>query len=346
LLNADPKAEVNWALTKNDPKVTEWIYPTAYHIKVAVRDGESFWLSSGNFNVSNQPNLAANDPKRGSLANADRDWHVIVTDQGLAQLYEAYIQNDFQVAATAQGAGDAQLHQEIHEAITKHQAEQEKSSHTVVASKPSKPSTLGMHKVFTNVPVTVQPLLTPDPGVRTTLYVEKVLALVQSAQRSVYMQTQYVHPSDQPGDNDFAALVEALSEAHRKGLDVRLITSQYENTPQWIEKLKEYDLDQVLRIQERVHNKGIVVDSKVVMVSSQNWSADGTLRNRDAGLIIYNADIAQYFEAIFLDDWTNRADEKIVDASHGVKASGSGKANQAKNTKSIPKHGAAKRSGR
>jgi phosphatidylserine/phosphatidylglycerophosphate/cardiolipin synthase-like enzyme len=71
-------------------------------------------------------------------------------------------------------------------------------------------------------------------------------------------------------------------------------------------------LDQILRIQQRVHNKGIVVDSAVVLVSSQNWSADGVLRNRDAGLILSNAEIAEYFERIFIDDWTQRANQKLV----------------------------------
>lgn len=322
LMKADKNATVYWALTRNDPKATKWIYPSAYHIKVIVRDGNSFWLSSGNLNVSNQPNLAANDPKRGSLSNADRDWHVVVMDPGLAQLYEAYIKHDFEVASADQGQGNPARRQQIQAAARKHKVEMGKSSHTRVAREPSKPSTLGMQKIFTNVPVTIQPLLTPDPGKLTTLYVDKVLALINSAERSVYMQTQYVHPSDQPVDKDFKTLVEALSDAHRRGLDVRVITSQYENTSQWVEKMHEYELDQVLRIQERVHNKGLVVDSKVVMVSSENWSGDGTLRNRDAGLIIDNQDIAQYFEAIFLDDWTNRATEKIVDRSYPSKAGG------------------------
>jgi phosphatidylserine/phosphatidylglycerophosphate/cardiolipin synthase-like enzyme len=108
----------------------------------------------------------------------------------------------------------------------------------------------------------------------------------------------------------------------RKEVDVRLITSQYENTPQWIEKLKEYDLDKVLRIQNRVPNKGIVVDSKVVALSSQNWSGDGTLRHRDATLIIHDPNIAQYYEQIFIHDWTTLADVKVVDASPTAPAAG------------------------
>jgi phosphatidylserine/phosphatidylglycerophosphate/cardiolipin synthase-like enzyme len=62
-----------------------------------------------------------------------------------------------------------------------------------------------------------------------------------------------------------------------------------------------------VRRQNNVHNKGVVVDGAVVMVSSQNWSADGTLRNRDAGLILHDVEAAAYFEEIFLHDWDNLA---------------------------------------
>jgi PLD-like domain len=43
------------------------------------------------------------------------------------------------------------------------------------------------------------------------------------------------------------------------------------------------------------------------VVSSQNWSGQGVLQNRDAGVIIDNPTIAQYFEKIFLQDWDNVA---------------------------------------
>ena len=72
------------------------------------------------------------------------------------------------------------------------------------------------------------------------------------------------------------------------------------------------DLSHV-RIQANVHNKGIVVDLQVVAVGSQNWSGDGTLRNRDATLIIYNAEAAQYWEQIFIHDWTKMASQQAAD---------------------------------
>jgi phosphatidylserine/phosphatidylglycerophosphate/cardiolipin synthase-like enzyme len=52
------------------------------------------------------------------------------------------------------------------------------------------------------------------------------------------------------------------------------------------------------------------VDGNAVLVSSQNWSTDGTLYNRDAGVIIHSDVAAQYFQQIFLHDWQHLAKQK------------------------------------
>lgn len=149
--------------------------------------------------------------------------------------------------------------------------------------------------------IRIQPLLTPDN------YHEHVNALIESAKRTFYMQTQYIHPSGHAGDEDHDALIASVKTLVDKGLDVRLITSQYQ-TEAWVEKLARAGVPaSVLRRQANVHNKGVVVDGSTVMVSSQNWSADGTLRNRDAGLIIHHAEAAANFEQFFLHDWANLA---------------------------------------
>ena len=43
----------------------------------------------------------------------------------------------------------------------------------------------------------------------------------------------------------------------------------------------------------------IIVDDAAVLVSSQNWSDFAVTRNREAGLWVPDAEIAQYFRAIF-----------------------------------------------
>ncbi len=73
------KLEFAWALTNMDSHAPAWIFPHAYHIKVAVKDGKSFWLSSGNFNNSNQPEIDLSDKTAAAAIakKSDRDWHVI-----------------------------------------------------------------------------------------------------------------------------------------------------------------------------------------------------------------------------------------------------------------------------
>jgi len=310
---ADRHATVMWALTETDPDTTKWIFPSAYHIKVAVRDSSAFWLSSGNWNVSNQPNFAADAPSRGALGTADRDWHVVMMDEGLARVFEAYIEHDYEVASGLQAdraVQQRQLKLGIEQAAKQLRAEMKKQPLEPVKSR-GVPFTLGRPKVFTNARVMVQPLLTPDRGRKTSMYAENVLALITSARKTLYMQYQYIHPESGPGGDGFSGLVDAVAAAVRRKVDVRIICSQYENTPQYIELMHERGLSGVLRVQDRVHNKGIVVDSKTVLVSSQNWSSQGVLQNRDAGVIIGHPGIAQYFEASFLQDWSDRADVRV-----------------------------------
>ena len=49
-----------------------------------------------------------------------------------------------------------------------------------------------------------------------------------------------------------------------------------------------------MRFQPACHNKTIIVDGKVVMFGSHNWSNEGVMTNRDASLIFYDEEIAAY----------------------------------------------------
>lgn len=294
LRSAIPPMKSAWALENHDPKASAYIYPTAYHIKVAVREDDTFWLSSGNWNNSNQPEIDLSDDAGAEqiFKKSDRDWHVIVQSPTLARVFREFLSNDYSVA----------------------------SQHNDPQPSPALTAALGLLPTLQVPPdlleglalkprqffpprsisgnIKIQPLLTPDN------YQGHVLALIQSATEKFYMQTQYVHPGAQADDANHQALIDAIQAKIAAGVDVRIITSQYE-TMDWVEKLKDTGFDtSVIRYQQRVHNKGIVVDGAVAMVSSQNWSPDGTLRNRDAGLIIWSQEAASYLEEIFLHDWT------------------------------------------
>jgi len=99
-----------WALVRSSPEAEKWLFPSAYHIKVMVRDGDTVWLSSGNLNNSNQPEIdPINKPQPGDQKTAklsDRDWHVIIQSKELAATFETYLDFDLQ-KAKANAAGPA-----------------------------------------------------------------------------------------------------------------------------------------------------------------------------------------------------------------------------------------------
>ena len=293
-----------WALSGLGTESPARAFPTAYHIKVAVRDHDSFWLSSGNWNSSNQPDLDPSDEAalRAAIAHNDRDWHLICQCGELAAIFEDYLKADYALAeTTANGEGAA-------------------VAMAAAAPPPAIASPLDMArsavrepKAFFTKPLTVsgklrlKPLLTPDD------YRQPILELIQSAQQRFYMQTQYIHTIDDAKDAPWGVggvkhmdLIRAVGALIDKGVDVKLITSEFQ-TKDWIEKLQDAGVDasNCLRIQRNVHNKGIVVDGEVAVISSQNWSSEGTGANRDAGLLIRNREVAGYLEGIFLHDWVN-----------------------------------------
>jgi PLD-like domain len=296
-----------WAAVRSSPEVREWIFPSAYHIKVAVRDSAELWLSSGNWNNSNQPEdapVADSDPAHAAetFKKSDRDWHVVIASPQLAQLFEAYLLNDQKSALPAQGRVEEAVDLE---AFAEQAFDLAETNPTAVARAPQ--------TFFAPLPVTeqmtIQPLLTPDaaPDGRTGIYAEKMLGLISNAQHTLYMQLQYIHPSNRDDEAAFTELLNAVAARAGAGVDVRIILSQWQNS-QWMERLQAAGIDtQLVRIEQGVHNKGFVVDHRKVVVSSQNWSGQGVLANRDAGLIIDNSTIAQYFEKIFLSDWDNVA---------------------------------------
>jgi phosphatidylserine/phosphatidylglycerophosphate/cardiolipin synthase-like enzyme len=51
------------------------------------------------------------------------------------------------------------------------------------------------------------------------------------------------------------------------------------------------------------HNKGIVVDGKVAVVSSTNWSDNSIAAAREAGVILRDKSVAEYFQKVFDVDW-------------------------------------------
>jgi hypothetical protein len=296
-----------WAAVPHTGRTTGGIFPSAYHLRVAVRDGEALWLSSGNWQSSSIP---SRDSVTKGFTNWElykrynRDWYVIVESEPLARIFEAVLRHDleearqFAVPEPSSPPGDE-------DDASDEEAMQQTGARRILpvssawqkgpgADRPAiHAGPLTFHKRLK-----VQPLLTPDN------YAEKVLELIRGARKSIWLQNQYIHISKIMG-KDFEGLVTALRDKQREGLDVRIILRNVGgDLRRMLEPLKSQGFDlRAVRLQPRCSVRGIIIDSQRVLLGSQNWSNDGTTRNRDASLILYDPRIAVYFEQVFAFDW-------------------------------------------
>ncbi|HEX8138518.1 MAG TPA: M36 family metallopeptidase [Pyrinomonadaceae bacterium] len=288
-----------WAPVRDDGMTTAGFFPTAYHTKVSVRDGEAFWLSSGNWKESGQPKV---DPIEGPLppgfskqefeSNHNREWHVIVHNPKLAETFETYINHDISQAEPLQKPAPAPPPSPLMPDLFV-----PAEGPSAFAAFDSEPQFFSEQE-FTKK-IRVQPLMTPDN------YAEQVLPLIRGAKRSLYFQNQQVSPK--PGNSRYMPLFLALRDKSVESakpnatLDVKIIVSEYTD----LDKLKNWNFEMSrVRRQYQCHNKGIIIDDKTVVVGSHNWTGQGATENRDASLIFYDdPEIAAYFKKIFMYDW-------------------------------------------
>jgi hypothetical protein len=302
--------QMSWA-TLNSKKHPDGLWASAYHIKVAVRDGKTTWLSSGNWQSSNQPNvhLFTDHPEKpvpGFQRKYNRDYHAIIENDTLASAYETYIKRDHDLTA-AQGAAESFALPDLFV------PEEELMEQAIEFAHPPQ----FFPPLRLNRRVKVQPLLTPDN------YADHAIALIKSAKKSVWFQNQYINFRDTGEDfPDFKLLIDALKQKIDAGLEVRIICR---------DMMKQESVDvlvalgfprEVMRFQPACHNKTIIVDGKVVMFGSHNWSNEGVKTNRDASLIFYDEEIAGYLEQVYEYDWDRLATAKPTHARPRVARDG------------------------
>jgi hypothetical protein len=197
--------EQTWAtlVSKANP---DGLFASAYHIKVAVRDGGAIWLSSGNWQSSNQPDVHpfAPNPKLPPQFQRkyNRDYHAIIVNKKLGDTYEFYIKRDFEESAKQAGEPVSFMAPDLFVP-----AEDEEAEEPVAFAAPPR----FFEPLRLNRKVSVQPLLTPDN------YAAETLKLIQSAKESVWFQNQYINFRGTSDDfPEFRALVGALLDKVKK----------------------------------------------------------------------------------------------------------------------------------
>ncbi len=122
------------------------------------------------------------------------------------------------------------------------------------------------------------------------------------------------------GDGEPNRYLEAVKDAALNGVKVRVLLDSRYSDPgsydwdnydtvvalnHWANEssvdleAKLADLDGL----SKVHNKGMIIDSRIVMVSSLNWGRSASTNNREHSLLIDDPRAAAFFERYFYHDW-------------------------------------------
>jgi hypothetical protein len=299
------------------------IVPSAYHIKVASRDGEEFWLSSGNWKDSNQAEIDpagddSTDP--AALQEHNREWHAIIAQPDLARMFQKYIEWDFDEAKRLPVTEIMAV--DLPDLFVPEVAFFEETVRRRARY---------FDPLLLDRQLDVQPLLTPDRDTRgNRLFLLHATQLVTEAQDSVLVQNQSFNMLSENVDA-FDGFFAALRDRQREGLDVRIIfrdgrefgaESGRKQQP-LLERLKTFGFDMSrVKLQLRCHTKGIIVDGEAVLLGSHNLTNEGALYNRDASLIVRDVEVAQYFAQIFEHDWTHLAHQRAEEVVGGIRIAG------------------------
>ena len=244
---------------------------TYTHSKFAVIDNSVAIIMSGNW-------VKTGVPVNNSYGN--REWGVAIYNTGVANFFSNVFANDLLVATpyseSTDGTGKS-------------------SSDNIPKGKYPHPFT---NETFTgNFEITT--VLSPDTS---ETMIEKLL---DSANQTLEIAQLYIYGNWSSGVSPF---VDSIVAAAQRGVHVKIILNNGSKPNDGlINYLKSYNNIAVALSNDTYfktyHVKGVIVDGKIVLVASINWSENSVKNNREAGVVIKGQPIATYFYDIFSWDW-------------------------------------------
>jgi PLD-like domain len=302
------------------------LIPSAYHIKVASRDGKEFWLSSGNWKGSNQADInpaGEHSTAITPLRQHNREWHAIIANAKLAKMFQKYIEFDFDEAHRVpleEGLKVLLPEVFVPEAAFMEDVEKAAAVHY-------------FEPLVLNKQLEIQPLLTPDrDSHHNRIFMANAIAMIKKGTQKIYVENQSFNLTADNND-EFENFFGVLRDKQHAGVDVRVIfrdgrefgTGNATSQQKLLERIKDFGLDtDFIRVQKKCHTKGIIVDSTEVMLGSHNLTNEGSLFNRDASLLVRDAEVATYFEKVFLFDWDVLAEQEADELVGGMRIASPG----------------------
>lgn len=118
---------------------------------------------------------------------------------------------------------------------------------------------------------------TPD------LYLAEAIAAARRGVRvRILLSDSFLNPDDPKDNTRTVTYINDLAARERLDLQGRIFTSN-------------------IAALDKIHNKGVIVDGRKVLISSINWSQNSPANNREVGLLLEHPAIGAYYTDVLTD---------------------------------------------
>jgi len=255
------------------------------HAKYALIDSDTIILGSDNWNSGGYP-------PEGLSGN--RGWGVVIRDREIFHDMSSIFEYDWERGIK----------------VSPDDLPQGSKSDT------DEPDDRAGYKVFEaksiNGEFTANMVIGPD----NSLHYETIIEMINSAEKTLFIEQAYIRREWGTDENPY---LQSAINAAMQGVEVKvLLDSMWYNTNEendndelcnYLNNLaSQENLNLEARLVKRdgitkIHNKGVIVDGRKVLISSINWNKHSPTYNREIGIIIENPEFATYYSNVFLYDW-------------------------------------------
>ncbi|MBN2518135.1 MAG: hypothetical protein JXB14_04780 [Candidatus Altiarchaeota archaeon] len=154
--------------------------------------------------------------------------------------------------------------------------------------------------------IVYSPLVLPDGAIEIATdreYFDRAYQVLSNSQESIHIVMFSANYQTDPKyrDGHVNKLVNLLISAGNRGIDVKIIMDDFpEGNEKTVAYLRKNNIDaRIIRFVGSTHDKLILVDGRIVIVGSTNWSYYSIDENHEANVIINDESVAAGFEGYF-----------------------------------------------
>ena len=148
---------------------------------------------------------------------------------------------------------------------------------------------LGQNKYFSNKACyegSVKSIFSPDDS-------DEIFNIIRNAKYEIKLEVY---------EFSYKSLADTLIDARNRNVSIKVILepSVYNNNAMFNYLLNNgIDVTWAMKKFHNTHSKFMIIDDKIVLVGSMNWSENSIKENREASVIIYSKEVSREFEDIF-----------------------------------------------